>query len=56
MFNASHVYAQTELKLAETFLKSVQEKKFSLMKPWLGANPRNMEEKWKRVVEQSHRE
>lgn len=56
LFYASHVYAQTELKLAETFLKSVQEKKFSLMKPWLGANARNMEEKWKQVAEQAHRE
>lgn len=56
LFNASFVFAQAELQLAETFLRSVQEKKFSLMKPWLGANASKMEGKWKQVVEQAHRE
>lgn len=56
LFNASFVFAQAELQLAENFLRSVQEKKFSLMKPWLGHNAVKMEEKWKQVVEQAHRE
>ncbi len=56
LFNVSFVFAQAELQLAENFLKSVQEKKFSLMKPWLGPNAVKMEEKWKQVVEQAHRE
>ena len=56
LFKASFVLAQAELQLAETFLRSVQEKKFSLMKPWLGNNAAKMEGKWKQVVEQAHRE
>jgi len=56
LFNASQVFAQAELQLAETFLRSVQEKKFSLLKPWLGNNAAKLEGKWKQVVEQAHRE
>jgi hypothetical protein len=55
LLSATTLFAQTELKLSEAFLKSVQEKNFSLLKPWLGGNTKTMQEKWKQVVENAHR-
>jgi hypothetical protein len=52
---ATTLFAQTEQKLGEAFLKSVQEKNFSLLKPWLGSNTKTIQEKWKKVVENAHR-
>ena len=55
LFSTTILFAQTEQKLGEAFLKSVQEKNFSLLKPWLGSNAKTMQEKWKQVVENAHR-
>jgi hypothetical protein len=49
------LFAQTEQKLGEAFLKSVQENNFSLLKPWLGGNTKTMHKKWEQVVENAHR-
>ncbi|MBK8610079.1 MAG: hypothetical protein IPL84_09050 [Chitinophagaceae bacterium] len=54
-FSATQLFAQDELKLSEAFLKSVQEKNFALMKPWLGQNVNAMKEKWQQVVNNAHR-
>jgi hypothetical protein len=53
--SATPVFAQDEMKIGEAFLKSVQEKNFTLLKPWLGANAKTMQEKWNKVVENAHR-
>lgn len=55
LLSATTLFAQTEQKLGEAFLKSVQEKNFSLLKPWLGKNTKSLQEKWKQVVENAHR-
>ena len=55
LLSATTLCAQTEQKLGEAFLKSVQEKNFSLLKPWLGKKTKPLEEKWKQVVENAHR-
>ncbi len=55
LLSATTLFAQTEQKLGEDFLKSVQEKNFALLKPWLGKNAKTMQEKWKQVVENAHR-
>ena len=52
---ATNLFAQTEQKLGDVFLKSVQEKNFALLKPWLGKNANTLQEKWKQVVENAHR-
>lgn len=55
LFSATTMFAQTEQKIGEDFLKSVQEKNFFLLKPWLGKKTKPLEEKWKQVVENAHR-
>lgn len=55
LLSATTLFAQTEQKLGEDFLKSVQEKNFALLKPWLGKNTKTLQEKWKLVVENAHR-
>lgn len=55
LFATTSLFAQTEQKLGETFLKSVQEKNFSLLKPWLGSNAKTMKKKWEQVVENAYR-
>ncbi len=55
LLSATTLFAQTEQKLGEAFLKSVQEKNFALLKPWLGKNTKSLQEKWKLVVENAHR-
>ena len=55
LLSATTLFAQTEQKLGEAFLKSVQEKNFSLLKPWLGGNAKTMQKKWEQVVENAHR-
>jgi hypothetical protein len=55
LFFSITLFAQTEQKLGEVFLKSVQEKNFSLLKPWLGKNAKTIQEKWKQVIENAHR-
>lgn len=55
LLSATTLFAQTEQKLGEAFLKSVQEKNFALLKPWLGKNTKTLQEKWKQVVENAHR-
>ncbi len=55
LLSATTLYAQTEQKLCEDFLKSVKTKNFALLKPWLGKNAKTMQEKWKQVVENAHR-
>ena len=55
LLSATTLFAQTEQKLGEAFLKSVQEKNFALLKPWLGKNTKSLQEKWKQVVENAHR-
>jgi len=54
LFSATPVFAQPEQKIGEAFLKSVQEKNFTLLKPWLGRNAKTMQEKWNQVVENAH--
>ncbi len=56
LFTTTQVLAQDEVKLSEAFLKSVQDKNFTLLKPWLGANAKPMQEKWQQVVNNAHRE
>jgi hypothetical protein len=51
LLSATPAFAQDEMKIGEAFLKSVQEKNFTLLKPWLGANAKTMQEKWNKVVE-----
>jgi len=55
LLSATPLFAQPEQKLSEAFLKSVQEKNFALLKPWLGRNAKTMQTKWKEVVENAHR-
>jgi len=55
LLSATPVFAQSEQKISEAFLKSVQEKNFTLLKPWLGRNAKTMQEKWNQVVENAHR-
>lgn len=55
LLSATPAFAQDEMKIGEAFLKSVQEKNFTLLKPWLGANAKTMQEKWNKVVENAHR-
>lgn len=55
LLSATTLFAQTEQKLGEAFLKSVQEKNFALLKPWLGGNTKTMQKKWEQVVENAHR-
>lgn len=56
LFASAHVFAQTETELANAFLKSVQEKNFELLKPWLGPNVKIMQEKWQKIVNNAHRD
>lgn len=56
LFSAVQSFAQDELNLSEAFLKSVQEKKFSVLKPWVGPNTKSLQEKWQQVVDNSHRD
>ncbi|MBK8521739.1 MAG: hypothetical protein WAT20_07780 [Ferruginibacter sp.] len=55
LLSATTLFAQTEQKMGEDFLRSVQEKNFALLKPWLGKNAKTMQEKWNQVVENAHR-
>lgn len=55
LVSSTTVFAQQEQKLCDAFLKSVQDKNFSLLKPWLGANAKTMQEKWLQVVNNAHR-
>lgn len=55
LLSATTLFAQTEQKMGEDFLKSVQEKNFALLKPWLGKNAKTLQDKWKQVVENAHR-
>lgn len=55
LFSSGTLFAQTEQKLCDDFLRSVQGKNFALLKPWLGSNAKTMQEKWKQVVENAHR-
>jgi hypothetical protein len=56
LLSSTSLFAQDELKLAEAFLKSVQDKNFTLLKPWLGPNAKTMQVKWQQVVDKSHRD
>lgn len=56
MISAMQSFAQDELKLSEAFLKSVQEKNFALLKPWLGPNTKALQDKWQQVIDNAHRE
>lgn len=56
LLSSTQLFAQTEQKLCDDFLKSVQEKNFALLKPWLGKNAKTMQEKWKLVIENAHRD
>lgn len=56
LFASTNIFAQTETELANAFLKSVQEKNFELLKPWLGPNVKIMQEKWQKIVNNAHRE
>lgn len=56
IFASLQATAQDELKLSEAFLKSVQDKNFVLLQPWLGQNAKTIKEKWQKVVDQAHRE
>jgi len=55
LLSSTTVFAQQEQKLCDAFLRSVQEKNFVLLKPWLGANAKTMQEKWQQVVDNAHR-
>lgn len=55
LFTSTQLFAQNEQKIAEAFLKSVQQKDFSLLKPWVGENAKTMQEKWQQVVNNAHR-
>jgi hypothetical protein len=55
LLSATTLFAQTEQKLGEAFLKSVQEKNFDLLKPWLGKNTKTLHKKWEQVIENAHR-
>lgn len=50
------LFAQTEKQLCETFLKSVQDKNFALLKPLLGDNVSSLKTKWQQVVNNAHRD
>ena len=56
LFASVHVFAQTETELANAFLKSVQDKNFDLLKPWLGPNVKIMRQKWQKIVNNAHRQ
>lgn len=56
LFASTHIFAQTETELANAFLKSVQDKNFELLKPWLGPNVKIMQIKWQQVVNNAQRE
>ena len=55
LLSSTTVFAQQEQKLCDAFLTSVKEKNFALLKPWLGANAKTMQEKWQQVVDNAHR-
>jgi hypothetical protein len=55
LLSATTLFAQTEQKLGEAFLKSVQEKNFDLLKPWLGKNTKTLYKKWDQVIENAYR-
>lgn len=56
LFASVQVLAQTETELANAFLKSVQDKNFDLLKPWLGPNVKIMQVKWQQIVNNAHRQ
>lgn len=56
LLSSTQLFAQTEQNLCDDFLKSVQEKNFALLKPWLGKNAKTIQEKWKLVIENAHRD
>ena len=56
VFASTQLFAQTETELANAFLRSVQDKNFELLKPWLGPNVKIMQEKWQKIVNNAHRE
>lgn len=56
IFASAQLFAQTETELANAFLKSVQDKNFELLKPWLGPNVKIMQIKWQKIVNNAHRE
>lgn len=55
-FTSAQIFAQTETELANAFLKSVQEKNFELLTPWLGPNVKIMQVKWQNIVNNAHRQ
>ncbi len=55
LLSSIQLVAQHEQKIGEAFLRSVQEKNFTLLKPWLGANEKAIQEKWQQVVNNAHR-
>ena len=56
LFASTHILAQSDTELANAFLKSVQEKNFDLLKPWLGPNVKIMQQKWQKIVNNAHRQ
>jgi ribosomal protein S1 len=55
LFVSTQLFAQNEQKICEAFLKSVQQKDFRLLKPWLGEHAKALQEKWQQVVNNAHR-